>query len=130
MLKLSSVSICRKKPDFLPDHPIVLQNPVSHLRIFYCTVVFRCFLTFSFDYYRLIIFNILYHKVMVVQRAQISKCTHITNHKMIIILLKRYNKVIPVCCKLKPFSRKIMKTHFTSQPASSSLVSSYSPSSA
>ncbi|XP_050021578.1 uncharacterized protein C8orf88 homolog isoform X1 [Alexandromys fortis] len=27
LLKLSSVSICRKKPDFLPDHPIVLQNP-------------------------------------------------------------------------------------------------------
>uniref|UniRef100_A0A671FHN8 Chromosome 8 open reading frame 88 n=1 Tax=Rhinolophus ferrumequinum TaxID=59479 RepID=A0A671FHN8_RHIFE len=29
LLKLSSVSICRKKPDFLPDHPIVLQKPVS-----------------------------------------------------------------------------------------------------
>ncbi|XP_072805547.1 uncharacterized protein C8orf88 homolog isoform X1 [Vicugna pacos] len=27
LLKLSSVSICRKKPDFLPDHPIVLQKP-------------------------------------------------------------------------------------------------------
>ncbi|XP_010610300.1 uncharacterized protein C8orf88 homolog isoform X2 [Fukomys damarensis] len=27
LLKLSSVSICRKKPDFLPDHPIVLQTP-------------------------------------------------------------------------------------------------------
>ncbi|XP_023557136.1 uncharacterized protein C8orf88 homolog isoform X1 [Octodon degus] len=26
LLKLSSVSICRKKPDFLPDHPIVLQT--------------------------------------------------------------------------------------------------------
>ncbi|XP_054451668.1 uncharacterized protein C8orf88 homolog [Pteronotus mesoamericanus] len=28
LLKLSSVSICRKKPDFLPDHPVVLQKPV------------------------------------------------------------------------------------------------------
>ncbi|KAB0363264.1 hypothetical protein FD754_007420 [Muntiacus muntjak] len=27
LLKLSSVSICRKKPDFLPDHPIILQKP-------------------------------------------------------------------------------------------------------
>ncbi|XP_045698144.1 uncharacterized protein C8orf88 homolog isoform X2 [Phyllostomus hastatus] len=27
LLKLSSVSICRKKMDFLPDHPIVLQKP-------------------------------------------------------------------------------------------------------
>uniref|UniRef100_A0A7N4P8A6 Chromosome 8 open reading frame 88 n=1 Tax=Sarcophilus harrisii TaxID=9305 RepID=A0A7N4P8A6_SARHA len=31
LLKLSSVSICRKKPDFLPDHPIVLQKPL-HLQ--------------------------------------------------------------------------------------------------
>ncbi|XP_012578255.1 PREDICTED: uncharacterized protein C8orf88 homolog isoform X1 [Condylura cristata] len=30
LLKLSSVSICRKKPDFLPDHPIVLQKPENH----------------------------------------------------------------------------------------------------
>ncbi|XP_038203661.1 uncharacterized protein C8orf88 homolog isoform X2 [Arvicola amphibius] len=30
LLKLSSVSICRKKPDFLPDHPIVLQNPENN----------------------------------------------------------------------------------------------------
>lgn len=54
----------------------------------------------------------MYHKVMVVQSAQISKCIHITNHKMIIILLKRYNKIILICCMLKPFSWKIMKTHF------------------
>ncbi|XP_044101275.1 uncharacterized protein C8orf88 homolog isoform X1 [Neovison vison] len=33
LLKLSSVSICRKKPDFLPDHPIVLQKPVSSFPI-------------------------------------------------------------------------------------------------
>ncbi|GAB1288328.1 hypothetical protein APTSU1_000355800 [Apodemus speciosus] len=30
LLKLSSVSICRKKPDFLPDHPIVLQKPENN----------------------------------------------------------------------------------------------------
>ncbi|XP_034524175.1 uncharacterized protein C8orf88 homolog isoform X1 [Ailuropoda melanoleuca] len=30
LLKLSSVSICRKKPDFLPDHPIVLKKPENH----------------------------------------------------------------------------------------------------
>uniref|UniRef100_A0A8P0T1I7 Uncharacterized protein n=1 Tax=Canis lupus familiaris TaxID=9615 RepID=A0A8P0T1I7_CANLF len=36
LLKLSSVSICRKKPDFLPDHPIVLQKPVSSSLILYC----------------------------------------------------------------------------------------------
>ena len=35
LLKLSSVSICRKKPDFLPDHPIVLQKPVSNFLILY-----------------------------------------------------------------------------------------------
>uniref|UniRef100_A0A673U1W8 Uncharacterized protein n=1 Tax=Suricata suricatta TaxID=37032 RepID=A0A673U1W8_SURSU len=33
LLKLSSVSICRKKPDFLPDHPIVLQKPQHTLAI-------------------------------------------------------------------------------------------------
>ncbi|XP_073085908.1 uncharacterized protein C8orf88 homolog isoform X1 [Manis javanica] len=27
LLKLSSVSVCRKRPDFLPDHPVVLQKP-------------------------------------------------------------------------------------------------------
>ncbi|KAK1332178.1 hypothetical protein QTO34_007864 [Cnephaeus nilssonii] len=32
LLKLSSVSICRKKPDFLPDHPIVLQKPENNQR--------------------------------------------------------------------------------------------------
>ncbi|KAM8785136.1 uncharacterized protein C8orf88 homolog isoform 2-T2 [Rhynchonycteris naso] len=30
LLKLSSVSICRKKPDFLPDHPIVLKKPENN----------------------------------------------------------------------------------------------------
>ncbi|XP_071078285.1 uncharacterized protein C8orf88 homolog [Desmodus rotundus] len=30
LLKLSSVSICRKKPDFLPDHPIVLEKPENN----------------------------------------------------------------------------------------------------
>ncbi|KAM9689667.1 uncharacterized protein C8orf88 homolog isoform 2-T2 [Dama dama] len=30
LLKLSSVSICRKKPDFLPDHPIILQKPENN----------------------------------------------------------------------------------------------------
>ncbi|KAH0517636.1 hypothetical protein LTLLF_119605 [Microtus ochrogaster] len=60
LLKLSSVSICRKKPDFLPDHPIVLQNPVSHLLIFYCTIVFRClFLTFDFYKLRILTFCII-----------------------------------------------------------------------
>uniref|UniRef100_A0A8B9EXJ7 Chromosome 8 open reading frame 88 n=1 Tax=Amazona collaria TaxID=241587 RepID=A0A8B9EXJ7_9PSIT len=29
LLKLSSVSLSQKKPEFLPDHPIVLEKPVS-----------------------------------------------------------------------------------------------------
>uniref|UniRef100_A0A2K6EN44 Chromosome 8 open reading frame 88 n=1 Tax=Propithecus coquereli TaxID=379532 RepID=A0A2K6EN44_PROCO len=41
LLKLSSVSICRKKPDFLPDHPIVLQKPVSSFLILYCNILFQ-----------------------------------------------------------------------------------------
>jgi len=28
-LELSSVSLSQKKPEFLPDHPIVLEKPVS-----------------------------------------------------------------------------------------------------
>ncbi|XP_072186110.1 uncharacterized protein C8orf88 homolog isoform X1 [Excalfactoria chinensis] len=29
LLELSSVSLSQKKPEFLPDHPIVLEKPVS-----------------------------------------------------------------------------------------------------
>ncbi|XP_009890240.1 PREDICTED: uncharacterized protein C8orf88 homolog [Charadrius vociferus] len=29
LLKLSSVSLSQKKPEFLPDHPIVLEKPVK-----------------------------------------------------------------------------------------------------
>ncbi|KAJ6663926.1 hypothetical protein lerEdw1_008880 [Lerista edwardsae] len=29
LLKLSRVSLAQKKPEFLPDHPIVLEKPVS-----------------------------------------------------------------------------------------------------
>ncbi|XP_069478442.1 uncharacterized protein C8orf88 homolog isoform X3 [Ambystoma mexicanum] len=29
LMKLSSLSISKKKPEFLPDHPVVLQNPIS-----------------------------------------------------------------------------------------------------
>lgn len=29
LLKLSEVSLAQKKPEFLPDHPIVLEKPVS-----------------------------------------------------------------------------------------------------
>uniref|UniRef100_A0A8C0EV49 Chromosome 8 open reading frame 88 n=1 Tax=Bubo bubo TaxID=30461 RepID=A0A8C0EV49_BUBBB len=33
LLKLSSVSLSQKKPEFLPDHPIVLEKPVSSFKI-------------------------------------------------------------------------------------------------
>ncbi|XP_078541717.1 uncharacterized protein C8orf88 homolog isoform X2 [Lissotriton helveticus] len=33
LMKLSSLSISRKKPDFLPDHPIVLQDPIKAMEI-------------------------------------------------------------------------------------------------
>ncbi|POI25245.1 hypothetical protein CIB84_011004, partial [Bambusicola thoracicus] len=29
LLELSSVSLSQKRPEFLPDHPIVLEKPVS-----------------------------------------------------------------------------------------------------
>ncbi|XP_063156045.1 uncharacterized protein C8orf88 homolog [Candoia aspera] len=29
LLKLSGVSLAQKKPEFLPDHPVVLEKPVS-----------------------------------------------------------------------------------------------------
>ncbi|XP_010127033.1 PREDICTED: uncharacterized protein C8orf88 homolog, partial [Chlamydotis macqueenii] len=29
LLKLSSVSLSQKKPEFLPDHPIVLEKPMG-----------------------------------------------------------------------------------------------------
>ncbi|XP_074841540.1 uncharacterized protein C8orf88 homolog [Carettochelys insculpta] len=34
LLKLSSVSLSQKKPDFLPDHPVVLEKPMRVLIIF------------------------------------------------------------------------------------------------
>ncbi|XP_069075075.1 uncharacterized protein C8orf88 homolog isoform X2 [Pleurodeles waltl] len=33
LMKLSSLSISRKKPEFLPDHPIVLQDPIKDMEI-------------------------------------------------------------------------------------------------
>ncbi|XP_017686063.1 uncharacterized protein C8orf88 homolog [Pipra filicauda] len=30
LLKLSSVSLSQKKPEFLPDHPVVLEKPVKN----------------------------------------------------------------------------------------------------
>ncbi|XP_007430063.1 uncharacterized protein C8orf88 homolog [Python bivittatus] len=30
LLKLSGVSLAQKKPEFLPDHPVVLENPKNY----------------------------------------------------------------------------------------------------